>query len=409
MSETLKKPVLVVGGGIGGIQAAYDLAEMGVPVYLVEESALIGGRMAQLDKTFPTNDCSACILAPKVTDTYNHPLVYTLTLSDLLELKGEAPDFTAVIRRRPRYVDEEKCTGCDACSEVCPVTGTNEFDMNLSTRKAIYKPFAQAVPNKVAIDRELCVNCHRCKKACQAGAIRYDMQEEILELPVSAVVLCPGYRVTDRIPAELGYSRYEEVVTALEYERILSASGPFGGHVKRPGDGRIPKRIAFLQCVGSRDHSCHADYCSAVCCMYAVKEAQITREHLPEVEDIDIYYMDMRAHGKDFERYVENGRTKYGLHFKRGKVVSVKKMKTMILLWMPARRQGSTSRQSTTWLCFPPASLRTRIPGLCAKRSESLQMSMDLSHPTRLQRRLLPGRECLPAVQRQVRKISRTR
>jgi heterodisulfide reductase subunit A len=325
MADTLKKPVLVVGGGIGGIQAAHDLAEMNIPVYLVEKSSSIGGRMAQLDKTFPTNDCSACILAPKVTDTYNHPLVYTLTLSDLVELKGEAPNLTAVIRKRPRFVDEEKCTGCGACTEVCPVTRNNEFDMNLSTRKAIYKPFAQAVPNKVTIDPLACVKCRKCEKTCQTGAINYDMKEEIIELSVSGVVLCPGYQVTNRIPAPLGYHKYDEVVTALEFERILSASGPFGGHVQRPGDGRVPKRIAFLQCVGSRDHSCQADYCSAVCCMYAVKEAQITKEHLPEVEDIDIYYMDMRAHGKDFERYVENGRNKYGLNFKRGKVASITK------------------------------------------------------------------------------------
>ena len=325
MTDNLKKPVLVVGGGIGGIQAAHDLAEMGIPVYLIEKSSSIGGRMAQLDKTFPTNDCSACILAPKVTDTYNHPLVYTMKLSDLLELKGEAPDMTAVIRRRPRYIDEAKCTGCGACSEVCPVKRKNEFDMDLSERKAIYKPFAQAVPNKVAIDDAACVKCGKCEQACQTGAVCYDMKEEIIERPVSGAVLCPGYRLVKQIPAELGYHKYDEVVTALEYERILSASGPFEGHVQRPGDGRVPKRIAFLQCVGSRDHACHADYCSAVCCMYAVKEAQITREHLPEVETIDIYYMDMRAHGKDFERYVENGRNKYGIGFKRGKVASIEK------------------------------------------------------------------------------------
>ncbi len=325
MSAKWKKPVLVVGGGIGGIQAAYDLAEMGIPVYLVEKSPSIGGRMAQLDKTFPTNDCSACILAPKVTDTYNHPLVCTFTLSDVIGLEGEAPELTAVIRKRPRYVDEDKCTGCGACIEACPVKRKNEFDQGLSERKAIYKPFAQAVPNKVSIDDTACVKCRRCEKACQAGAIQYDMKECILRLPVSAAILCPGYKISEQIPATLNYNKYEEVVTALEYERILSASGPFGGHVARPGDRRIPKRIAFLQCVGSRDHKCNADYCSAVCCMYAVKEAQITREHLPEVEEIDIYYMDMRAQGKDFERYVENGRNKYGIRFLRGKVSGIVK------------------------------------------------------------------------------------
>ena len=172
MADNLKKPVLVVGGGIGGIQAAHDLAEMGIPVYLIEKSSSIGGRMAQLDKTFPTNDCSACILAPKVTDTYNHPLVYTMTLSDLVELRGEAPNMTAVIRRRPRFIDEAKCTGCGACTEVCPVIRRNEFDMDLSERKAIFKPFAQAVPNKVAIDNDACVKCGKCCAGCRFGAIK---------------------------------------------------------------------------------------------------------------------------------------------------------------------------------------------------------------------------------------------
>jgi len=804
----MKKPVMVVGGGIAGIQASSDLAEMGIPVFLVESSPSIGGRMGQLDKTFPTNDCSACILAPKVTDCFNHPLVKTLTLSDLLELKGEAPNFTAVVRRRARFVDEETCKGCSDCEEICPVLVESEYDMGLGKRHAIYKPFAQAVPNKTVINKKgtspckyncpakldahgyvtligegryedalkvvrrttpfagvlgrvclhpceenctrqyveepvsiaalkrfiadyeisnkkepelslaedveikaekiavigagpaglncayqlllqgykpvifealpvaggmlkvgipdyrldksvlqgeinivaglgaeirfnsklgrdftiaslkddgyeaiflaigahkdmklgipgedhknvissvdflrelnlgkkqdlgrkvivvgggnvamdaarsarrlgsevtilyrrtraempaneweihhaleegveikelttqveaiiendkliglkcilnklgekdssgrrkpvavegsefvmqadtiiaaigqkvdedsaarggvdkltrwgtidiaddtmqlhcsdgvlseafngvfaggdatrgpatmieavadgnkaaitirnylektslpiepvvlpqtpieeietdslqiqarvkmpmisleerlstfkevetgyseetakaealrcadcsICCECKLCEEACASGSILHNERPQTYEIPISAVVLAPGFDVSHNIPSELGYNRFADVVTSLEYERILSASGPFGGHVQRPSDGRAPKRIAFIQCVGSREQRCGNDYCSSVCCMYAVKEAQITKEHLPSVEDIHIYYMDMRAYGKDFDKYVDSAKTKYGIEFIRSRVGGVEK------------------------------------------------------------------------------------
>ncbi|MCL2120972.1 MAG: FAD-dependent oxidoreductase [Clostridiales bacterium] len=795
----MKKPVMVVGGGIAGIQASTDLADMGIPVFLVESSPSIGGRMAQLDKTFPTNDCSACILAPKVTSCFTHPLVKTFTLSDLVEIKGEAPEFTAVVRKRPRYIDEEKCKGCDDCMNACPIQTKSEFDMGIGSRKAVYKPFAQAVPNKAAIDKKgtspckyecpanldahgyvsligegryedalkvvrrttpfagvlgrvclhpceqncsrqyveesvsicslkrfiaddelkkgikpavalregleeksdkiaiigagpaglncayqlalkgykptvfealpvaggmlkvgipdyrldkdvlkgeielienmgveirlnarlgrdftldqlkaegykafflaigahkdmkmgvpgeegegvlssvdflrelnlgntpsigkktlvigggnvamdaarsalrlgsdvtvvyrrteeempanpwevehameegvrfaflttqtevifedgkmkglnclqnelgepdasgrrrpvpiegsdfimeadtiiaaigqyvdgeeakaagfdvfnergdlaadrktmalrmegvftggdamrgpatmieavadgnrvakaiinyleganaqlepfllpqtpleeidtrsakraarakmpmldmrkrrtsfeevelgldeetakaealrcvdcsVCCDCRMCEEACGSDAIFHEQEEEMIEIPVSSVILAPGYDVSSDIPPELGYTRYEDVVTSLEYERILSASGPFQGHVQRPSDGKAPERIAFIQCVGSRDHQCNADYCSAVCCMYAVKEAEITKEHLTTVKDIDIYYMDMRAYGKDFDKYVDNAKTKYGIHFIRSRVAETER------------------------------------------------------------------------------------
>ena len=773
----MKKPVMVVGGGIAGIQASTDLADMGIPVFLVESSPSIGGRMAQLDKTFPTNDCSACILAPKVTSCFNHPLVKTFTLSDLVEVKGEAPEFTAVVRKRPRFIDEDKCKGCDDCINACPIEAKSEFDMGVGMRKAIYKPFAQAVPNKVAIDKKgtspckfqcpanldaqgyvtligegryddaltvvrrttpfagvlgrvcmhtcedkcsrqfveepvsicalkrfvadeelkkgvkprieipaditikddkiaiigagpaglncayqlalkgyrptvfealpvaggmlkvgipdyrldknilnveigmieemgveillnrrlgkdftleqlkeqgykafflaigahndmkmgipdedsdgvlssveflrelslgnkpgigkkvlvigggnvamdtarsalrlgsdvtvvyrrsevempanpwevehakeegvkfeflttqaevvlekgvvtglkciknelgppdaggrrkpipiedsefiieadtiiaaigqftdketmslisdgvfaggdakrgpatmieavadgnraalsimnyiegredkdpylmpltpieeidtrsakviprakmpllsmekrrttfeevelgydeetaiaeakrcvdcsVCCDCRMCETACQSKAVCHEQYEELFEIPVSAVVLAPGYDVSSEIPPELGYSKYDDVVTSLEYERILSASGPFKGHVQRLSDGKPPERIAFIQCVGSRDHQCGADYCSAVCCMYAVKEAEITKEHLNTVKDIDIYYMDMRAYGKDFDKYVDSAKSKYGINFIRSRVAETER------------------------------------------------------------------------------------
>ena len=609
----MKKPVLVLGGGIAGIQASLDLAEMGVPVFLVERAPSIGGRMAQLDKTFPTNDCSACILAPKVTACYNHPLVKTLTLSELVELKGEAPDITAVIKKKARFVDEEDCRGCGACIQKCPITRKSEFDMGVGNRHAVYKPYAQAVPNKVVIEKKgsspckhhcpahidihgcialaaegryaealevirrktpfagvlgricphpceegcsrgvvdapvaiaaierfaadhgdeqgkpkkpkkiekktqriavlgsgpaglncayrlaqegypvtvfealtraggtlrsgladagfdaaaldkeiklieelgveiiyntsedisklkekgysavfvatgkaserikteqamqtetpgifaggeavtgptrvidaiaegnraaasirnyiegtnlpleppilpetpveeidftgaspdarteakpetglteeevrreagrcldcsICCECGICEKMCGFGAIRHDQRDEIIELPVSAVIIAAGYDPACDIPDGFGYGRYKDVVTSLEYERILSASGPYEGHVKRPSDGKEPEKIAFIQCASSRDEQCDRGYCSAVCCMYAVKEAIITREHLHNIKNIDIFYMDMRAYGKDFDRYVDSAKDKYGIGFIRSRISDI--------------------------------------------------------------------------------------
>jgi len=815
MSDQIKKPVMVVGGGIGGIQASHDLAEMGIPVFLVESSPSIGGRMAQLDKTFPTNDCSACILAPKVTETFNHPLVNTMTWSEVLEIKGEAPDFKVKVRRKARYIDEDKCKGCGDCTLKCPIEVKSEFDMGVGSRRAVYKPFAQAAPNKVVIDKKgsspckyncpahidahgyvaltgagrydealevirrvtpfagvlgrvclhpcesnctrrfveepvsiagikrflgdharnsasgdalkfdiapkkarvavigagpaglncaytlakagyqvtvfeklpvgggmlktgipdyrldkdvltheialieslgveikyntpigkdltfddlrkqgykaffvaigahkdiklgvpgedsvgvlssieflrdlnlgkkpaigkkvlvigggnvamdaarsairlgcdvtvvyrrtrkempansweiehaeeegvkfsflttqlevvseggratglrcvknelgapdssgrrrptpipgsefileadaiiaaigqqvdqtirqagfdcfdrrgniaadgcrtgipdifaggdalsgpatmieaiaagnrgakaimnylegkndpiepfllpqtdiseidingksynrrasmplldisrrkssfeevelgyseeqarkealrcvdcsICSECRACESACQSGAICHEQSDRIVELDVSSVILCPGYDMVDKIPPEFGYSQYADVVTAMEYERILSASGPYSGHVRRPSDGRPPERIAFIQCVGSRDHQCDADYCSSVCCMYAVKEAQITKEHLPSVKQIDIYYMDMRAYGKDFDRYVESAKSKYGVNFIRSRVGGISRDENGILILRSSLPDGTPVSES---------------------------------------------------------------
>lgn len=605
----MKKPVLVVGGGIAGIQASLDLAEMNVPVFLVEESPSIGGRMAQLDKTFPTNDCSACILAPKVTECFNHPLVKTLTWSEVETIKGSAPDFQAVIRKKARFVDEDSCIGCGACTRKCPIERPNEFDAGLAMRGAVYKPYAQAVPNKVVIEKlgtspcrsacpaqisahgcvsliaekrydeavnlirqvtpfvgvlglvceghcreacyrqyvdeglgipalheflgryaqetdvkfkprvrkvktersavvvggglsalnaayqlalagvsvdiisqdvefggqlrsslsehaqgalldaeiaavtelvnsvscgaspqdyavetlvnqgfdavvyagpesvpaseditstavfvggeaavgtltaveavaagnrlavevlnallgesrsveaallpttamdkvdfgpamldgrpayteyglseteaaaeaqrcldcSICSECRACEFICPPKSIRHEQRDEILEVDVSAVLMASGYQPTDDVPDAYGYGVYPNVVTSLEYERILNASGPFEGHVQRPSDGQEPKRIAFLQCVGSRDMQCGADYCSAVCCMYAIKEAVITKEHMPAVDAVDIFYMDMRAYGKDFDKYLASAERK-NVGFIRSRVAEV--------------------------------------------------------------------------------------
>ena len=659
----MKKPVLVLGGGIAGIQAALDLAEMDVPVFIVENSPSIGGRMAQLDKTFPTNDCSACILAPKVTSCYNHPLIKTFTWSELLELRGNAPDFTAVIKKKARFIDEDLCKGCNACIPKCPIEKKSEFDMGVGNRRAVYKPYAQAVPNKVVIDKKgtspckfrcpahmdahgyvalagqgryqealevvrrttpfagvlgricthpcetgcarqyvdspvslaslkrfladyevqqgitpkikvnarekydkvavigsgpaglncayqlalegyrvtvfealpvpggmlragipdyrldkqvlereiqiikdlnveiicnnhvgkdltlddlrergykafllatghykensmetpgavkqtaennllgeagvscfdkngriicssesletgipgvfaggaavtgpssminaiaqgnmaarsirnylegtdlplrpfilpetpleeidfsdvskdarvnipvpemdksistfeeagkglteeqakkealrcvdcsICCECRICEKMCGSKAIRHEQQDEIIELQVSSLIFANGYDTSSEMPDGYGYGKYRDVVTSLEYERILSASGPYQGHIRRLSDGKAPERIAFIQCAGSRDEKCGSGYCSAVCCMYAVKEAVITKEHLSSVRDIDIFYMDMRAYGKDFDKYVDSAVSKHSIGFVRSRVSDVK-------------------------------------------------------------------------------------
>ena len=336
----MNKPVMVVGGGIAGIQASFDLAEVGVPVFLVESSPSIGGRMAQLDKTFPTNDCSACILAPKMTACYNHPLVKTLTFSELIDIRGTAPDLTALVKIKPRYIKEDLCKGCNDCFAVCPVKVNSEFDMGVGTRTAIYKPFAQAIPNKAIIDMKACKKCRLCIKTCTAKAIDFEQREILEKIPISAVIMATGYdtidkttnKIHNKIPKEYGYEKYADVITSLEYERILCAGGPFEGHIKRPSDNRQPKRIAFIQCVGSRDHRCDSDYCSSICCMQAIKEAIITKEHLPDIEGIDIFFMDIRAFGKAFDTYADSAKDRYGIGFIRSRVSEIKEENCQLIL-----------------------------------------------------------------------------
>jgi heterodisulfide reductase subunit A len=324
--------VLVIGGGIAGIQAALDLAETGFKVYLVEKSPSIGGRMAQLDKTFPTNDCSICILAPKISDCNDHPNINVLTYSEVKEVKGEAGDFRVKVLRKARLVDEKKCTGCGVCAEKCPVKVPDEFNMGLGTRRAAYLYFLQAVPRVAVIDREHCVRitkgptkggkprCGVCTDACQAGAIDFGQQDEELELNAGAIIVAIGFDPYDPTPlTEYGYGKFKNVLTALEFERLICASGPTGGVLKRLSpDGREPRRIAFIQCVGSRDLK-HNQYCAAVCCMHAIKEAILAREHDPKVKSF-IFYTDIRASGKGFQDYVLRAEQGYGVTFIRGRV-----------------------------------------------------------------------------------------
>ncbi|MDP8249245.1 MAG: CoB--CoM heterodisulfide reductase iron-sulfur subunit A family protein, partial [Candidatus Tritonobacter lacicola] len=321
--------VLVIGGGIAGIQASLDLAEMGINVHLLEEEPSIGGRMAKLDKTFPTNDCAMCILSPKLVEVGAHPRISLLTNARLDKLSGAAGSFRATITKLPRYVDVEKCTACGICMEKCPVKINDAFNAGLSTIPAIRVPFPQAIPAAAIIDAEHCLKltkdkCGICEKVCDAGAVDYSQKAEEIELDVASVILALGSGEFDpHLRMEYGYGLCPNVITSLEYERLLCASGPTGGHVSRPSDGKEPKRIAFVQCVGSRDRMIGNPYCSSMCCMQATKDAIVTSEHIDSVS-ATIFYIDLRAHGKGFDGYVERAKDEYGVRYIQSRVTGIK-------------------------------------------------------------------------------------
>ncbi|MBN1677299.1 MAG: CoB--CoM heterodisulfide reductase iron-sulfur subunit A family protein [Candidatus Thermoplasmatota archaeon] len=320
---------LVVGGGVAGIQAALDLANMGFKVYMVEKEPSIGGKMAMLDKTFPTGDCAICILAPKMVELSRHPNITLLSYSEVEEVKGYIGNFEVKVRKKARYVHEELCVGCGVCADACPVKVDNEFDLGFGQRKAIYVPFPQAVPLRYTIDKEHCIHfksgkCLLCAKACANNAIDHKMKDEIVNLKVGTIIVATGYETY--VPLRKGVYKYWEcdnVITGLELERLLNASGPTGGHLVRPSDGKRPEKIAFIQCVGSRNKKIDRNYCSRVCCMYAIKNAQIIMEHEPNTE-ISVYYNDIRAFGKGFEELYHRVREEYAVEFIRGRPAKLK-------------------------------------------------------------------------------------
>ena len=312
--------VLVVGGGIAGIQASLDLADSGLKVYLADESPTIGGTMPQLDKTFPTNDCAMCILAPKLVNAGRHPNIELVMGAKIKSLEGEEGHFKVTLVRRPRYVNEEKCTGCGVCAQKCPVEAIDEFNESLGERGAIFVKYPQAVPLVYAIDRDQCIGCGTCQEVCKADAIEYDEEEKEILLDVGSVILAPGFEGFDpSLKSEYGYGRYPNVVSSIEFERILSASGPYGGMVLRPSDGEVPRKVAFIQCVGSRDAKLGNNYCSSACCMYGIKEAVIAMEHSPGLQ-CTIFFMDVRAHGKEFDDYYIRAEKEHGVRFVRSRV-----------------------------------------------------------------------------------------
>lgn len=309
--------VMVVGGGIAGMQAALDLADTGYLVYVVDSSPSIGGAMAQLDKTFPTHDCAMCILSPKLVATGRHQNVKLMMASDVDTIEGKPGSFTVSVKRKARYVDETKCTGCGLCTLRCPIEVRDEYNKGFKLRKAIYLKYPQAVPPVHTIDRDHCIGCGVCETQCEAGAISFSGEEELVKVDVGSVILAPGFSEFDpRLKTEYGYGVFKNVLSSGELERMLSATGPYRGMVLRPSDGRMPKRMAFIQCVGSRDVQVGNPYCSSVCCMFAIKEALIAQEHTPGLES-HIFFMDMRAFGKEFDEYYARAEKEHGIVFTR--------------------------------------------------------------------------------------------
>lgn len=322
MRKLINNHVLIIGGGVAGVQAALDAAEMGYHVDLIEDNPSLGGDMAKLDKTFPTNDCSMCILAPRLVSVARHPNINIISYANVLDISGEAGNFKVKILKKARYVDLNKCTGCGACSQVCPVKIEDEYNQNLCKTKNIYIPYPQAVPLAALIKPERCFyitknRCRACEKICTANAIDFSQKNEEIILNAGAIIFAIGANLFNaEEKKEYGYGKYSNVITSMEMERILSASGPTYGKVVRLSDNKYPRKIAFIQCVGSRDRSSGNDYCSSVCCMYATKEANIIKEHNPDI-DISIFFMDMRAYGKDFESYYERAKNELGIKYIR--------------------------------------------------------------------------------------------
>ncbi|MBI2957379.1 MAG: CoB--CoM heterodisulfide reductase iron-sulfur subunit A family protein [Chloroflexi bacterium] len=337
----LTKRALVIGGGIAGIQAALDIANSGHEVVVVEREATIGGRMAQVDKTFPTLDCSACILSPKMVELSSHPRVTLLTYAEVVSVKGFLGNFEVEIRQKARKVDHASCTGCGTCWQKCPEKVKSDFDLGLGERTAIYIPFPQAVPPKPVIDLESCrymkylaftasgaegkkpPQCRICEKLCPTGSIDWEQKDKILTEKFGAIVVATGFKTFDHSAyGEYGAGAYPDVITGLQLERMMSASGPTGGEVRRPSDGAHPKTVVFVSCVGSRDEAKGRAYCSKVCCMYIAKHAIMLKEHDPEVQSF-VFYIDIRAGGKGYEEFVRRAQEEYGAIYLRGRVSKI--------------------------------------------------------------------------------------
>lgn len=324
------KRALVIGGGIAGIQTALDIAEAGYDVDIVEKKPTIGGKMTQIDKTFPTLDCAACILTPKMVDCAQNEKIHIYAYSEVEAVSGFVGNFSVKIRKKARYVDTTKCTGCGVCTEKCPKKNVpNEFNLGMDNRRAIYIPFAQAVPKVATIDPDNCNmlkngKCGVCAKVCTAGAIDYKQQDEIIEEKYGAIVAATGFNPIDlKDYDEFAYSQSKDVITSLEFERITNAAGPTAGQLLRPSDGKHPHTIVFVQCVGSRDTTgCGKEYCSKICCMYTAKHAMLTREKYPDT-DVYVFYIDVRTPGKLFDEFYRRAVEQYGVHYIKGMVGKV--------------------------------------------------------------------------------------
>ncbi|MBE6683133.1 MAG: CoB--CoM heterodisulfide reductase iron-sulfur subunit A family protein [Ruminococcaceae bacterium] len=326
------KRALVIGGGIAGIQTALDIADAGFEVDIVEKKPTIGGKMAQLDKTFPTLDCAACILTPKMVDVAQNEKIRIFSYSEVTEVSGFVGNFDVKIKKKARYVKEELCTGCGACTEKCPMKKVpNDFNLNMDTKRAIYIPFAQAVPKVATIDPDYCNmlkngKCGVCSKVCTAGAIDYTQKDEIIEEKYGAIVVATGFNPIsmDKFD-EFAYNQSKDVITSLEFERLTNAAGPTAGKLLRPSDHKHPEKIVFVQCVGSRCDACNEkgkEYCSKICCMYTAKHAMLTRDKYPDTE-VYVFYIDVRTPGKNFDEFYRRAVEEYGVHYIKGMVGKV--------------------------------------------------------------------------------------
>jgi len=325
-SFKVNKRVLIIGGGVAGMQAALDCADGNLEVLLVEKSPSVGGMMARLDKTFPTIDCSICILGPKMVDVAQHEKIKLYAYSEIEEIKGYVGNYQIKIRKKATYVDWSKCTGCGECMEKCPTKNAyDHFNFGVAPTRAINIPFPQAIPKKAKIDPKYCRQflkgkCGVCAKICPTGAINYEMQDEIVTEEVGAIIVASGYGLIDmdRLP-EYGGGRYPDVITGIQYERLLNASGPTSGHILRPSDKTEPKTVVFVSCAGSRDKSIGIPYCSNFCCMYIAKQAILTKDHIPDSRSY-VFYIDIRSSGKGYDEFTRRAQEDYGVNYIRGRV-----------------------------------------------------------------------------------------
>ncbi len=337
-ADSMTKRALVIGGGIAGIQTSLDIANAGYEVILVERDPSIGGHMIQLSETFPTLDCSQCIMTPKMVEVLQHPNIRLMTYCEVDEVKGEVGQFDVRIRTKAAYLDRQKCTGCGLCIEKCPTKVPSEFDLGLGKRKAIYVPFPQAVPPKPVIDAPNCRflkdgKCGVCKKVCEVQCIDFEQTDTFVEERVGAIVVATGFDLHSKENiAEYGYGQYSDVLSGLEFERLNSASGPTNGEIRRPSDGKVPKEVVFIQCVGSRDQEKGFPYCSRICCMYTAKHAMLYKHKVHDGQAY-VFYMDIRSDGKGYEEFVQRGVEEDGTLYLRGRVSRVFQDDDELVVW----------------------------------------------------------------------------